>query len=319
MALTAVGLDARGRRRLPVAGRHPAARRQLVQLLPAHRRQGRPPRHQRVRLPGHRGLAPLHLHRRPRRTRAAVADGGRGRRLRPALAAPRRLDPLVARLGRHPRGVRPPHRARRRSTTASAAPSPSPSGWARSAPTGSWPPAGWPTPWPTTPAAFAPKVEFAMDWYYPILSGALSGDAAHRRIDGSWSTFVMEGRGVRCVSTGEWVTAAETAECVLALDALGRDDEARRAVRAGSRPCATRTAPTGPAWSTPRRRPTRRSSARPTRPGPWCWPPTPWAAARRPRDSSGARGCPSHLDLTEPAPETPVEPALRAPGTPGPA
>ena len=36
----------------------------------------------------------------------------------------------------------------------------------------------------------------------------------------------MEGRGVRCVSTGEWVTAAETAECVLALDALGCDEPA---------------------------------------------------------------------------------------------
>ena len=29
------------------------------------------------------------------------------------------------------------------------------------------------------PDAFAPKVEFAMDWYYPILSGALTGGAAH--------------------------------------------------------------------------------------------------------------------------------------------
>ena len=76
------------------------------------------------------------------------------------------------------------------------------------------------------PEAFAPKVEFAMDWYYPILSGALTGAAAHARMDASWPTFVMDGRGVRCVSTGEWVTAAETAECVLALDALGRDDQA---------------------------------------------------------------------------------------------
>jgi hypothetical protein len=30
-------------------------------------------------------------------------------------------------------------------------------------------------------------------------------------------------------------------------------------------------------------------------------------------------GLPSHLDLTEPAPEAPVEPALRTPGAPGPA
>ena len=76
------------------------------------------------------------------------------------------------------------------------------------------------------PEAFAPKDEFAMDWYYPVLAGALSGEAAHRRMDEHWSRFVMDGRGVRCVSTGEWVTAAETAECILALDVLGRDDEA---------------------------------------------------------------------------------------------
>jgi len=77
-----------------------------------------------------------------------------------------------------------------------------------------------------TPGAFEPKVEFAMDWYYPVLSGALEGNPAHEHIDEWWDTFVMEGRGVRCVSTGPWVTAAETAECVLALDALGRREEA---------------------------------------------------------------------------------------------
>ena len=77
-----------------------------------------------------------------------------------------------------------------------------------------------------TPEVFEPKHEFAMDWYYPVLSGALSGEAAAARIDAWWDTFVMEGRGVRCVSTGPWVTAAETAECALALDAVGRRTEA---------------------------------------------------------------------------------------------
>jgi MMP endo-(1,4)-3-O-methyl-alpha-D-mannosidase len=76
------------------------------------------------------------------------------------------------------------------------------------------------------PGAFEPKDEFAMDWYYPVLSGALEGDSALSRIDRSWDTFVMEGLGVRCVSTGPWVTAAETAECALALDCAGRRDEA---------------------------------------------------------------------------------------------
>jgi hypothetical protein len=43
----------------------------------------------------------------------------------------------------------------------------------------------------------------------------------------------MEGLGVRCVSTGDWVTAAETAECVLALDALGMDGHAQDLFAAG--------------------------------------------------------------------------------------
>jgi hypothetical protein len=77
------------------------------------------------------------------------------------------------------------------------------------------------------PSAFARKDEFAMDWYYPMLSGALDGEAGRRRIEAQWDTFVMEGLGVRCVSTNDWVTAAETAELVMALDALGMDDAAR--------------------------------------------------------------------------------------------
>ncbi|MEI8126974.1 MAG: prenyltransferase [Actinomycetota bacterium] len=74
--------------------------------------------------------------------------------------------------------------------------------------------------------AFAPKNEFAMDWYYPILAGALSPTAAEARLRGSWDTHVMAGHGVRCVSTNDWVTAAETAECVMALDAVGWTSQA---------------------------------------------------------------------------------------------
>jgi len=76
------------------------------------------------------------------------------------------------------------------------------------------------------PHCFEPKDEFAMDWYYPVLTGALEGEKADLRIDSWWDTFVMEGLGVRCVSTGPWVTAAETAECALALDVIGRREQA---------------------------------------------------------------------------------------------
>ena len=76
--------------------------------------------------------------------------------------------------------------------------------------------------------AFRDKRRWAMDWYYPVLGGALDAGLGSARLDERWSPFVLEGFGVRCVSTNEWVTAAETAELVLALDAVGRSAEARR-------------------------------------------------------------------------------------------
>ena len=80
-----------------------------------------------------------------------------------------------------------------------------------------------------------------MDWYYPMLSGALEGEPA-RAPDGrvAGTTFVMEGLGVRCVSTSDWVTAAETAECVLALDAARDGRAAARTCSPGPRACAGR-------------------------------------------------------------------------------
>jgi hypothetical protein len=76
------------------------------------------------------------------------------------------------------------------------------------------------------PGAFAEKGEYAMDWYYPVLCGALDASAAGARLDAGVATYVLEGLGVRCVSTNDWVTAAETAECAIALESLGRRDEA---------------------------------------------------------------------------------------------
>ena len=76
------------------------------------------------------------------------------------------------------------------------------------------------------PEAFANKDEFAMDWYYPVLAGALIGERARGRLTTHWSRYVMDGYGVRCVSTNDWVTAAETAETVLSLDAVGWGERA---------------------------------------------------------------------------------------------
>jgi len=72
------------------------------------------------------------------------------------------------------------------------------------------------------PEAFADKSRFAMDWYYPVLGGALRGSAAAERLARGWDTFVVPGLGVRCVSDQPWVTVAETCELVLSLDACGQ-------------------------------------------------------------------------------------------------
>ncbi len=60
-----------------------------------------------------------------------------------------------------------------------------------------------------------------MDWYYPVLTGAVVGDDAAKMLSKGWETFVMPGKGVRCVSDRPWVTAAETCECALAHLAVG--------------------------------------------------------------------------------------------------
>ena len=77
------------------------------------------------------------------------------------------------------------------------------------------------------PEAFTPKPEYSMDWYYPILGGAVRGTDAHERIRERWSDFVVDGLGIRCVDHRPWVTGAETCELVLALDALGHAGRAR--------------------------------------------------------------------------------------------
>jgi hypothetical protein len=65
------------------------------------------------------------------------------------------------------------------------------------------------------------KSRYAMDWFYPVLTGAVTGDAARQRIDRYWKKFMVEGQGVRCVSDHPWVTIAETSELCLALNAMG--------------------------------------------------------------------------------------------------
>jgi hypothetical protein len=64
------------------------------------------------------------------------------------------------------------------------------------------------------------KSRYSMDWYYPILCGAVNGEDAKKRIDHLWDKFVVPDWGVRCVSDRPWVTMAETSELILTLAAI---------------------------------------------------------------------------------------------------
>jgi hypothetical protein len=75
---------------------------------------------------------------------------------------------------------------------------------------------------------FLDKATFSMDWYYPILGGAVRGRAGIDLVAERWDRFVVPGLGIKCVDTNNWVTGAETCELVMALDAL---DDHQRAVR----------------------------------------------------------------------------------------
>lgn len=81
------------------------------------------------------------------------------------------------------------------------------------------------------PARFEPKHRWAMDWYYPVLAGVLTGDAARSRMHAAWDRFVISGEGVRCVDDHPWVTTGETAEAAIACVAAGMQEEATLLLR----------------------------------------------------------------------------------------
>lgn len=78
---------------------------------------------------------------------------------------------------------------------------------------------------------FLDKSTFSMDWYYPVLGGAVRGAEAEEMIAAKWDNFVRPGLGIVCVDTNPWVTGAETCELAMALDAMGDHARARALVR----------------------------------------------------------------------------------------
>ena len=78
----------------------------------------------------------------------------------------------------------------------------------------------------TVPDAFAPKNRWAMDWYYPVLSGVVTGEMGIKHLAEKNETFEIPGKGIRCVSDRPWITTAETCECAIAFQSIGETQHA---------------------------------------------------------------------------------------------
>jgi len=76
------------------------------------------------------------------------------------------------------------------------------------------------------PDVFADKSTYSMDWYYPVLGGAVLGEEGRDLLASKWDRFVVPGLGARCVHTNPWVTGAETSELAMALDNVGEHERA---------------------------------------------------------------------------------------------
>jgi len=81
------------------------------------------------------------------------------------------------------------------------------------------------------PEYFAPTHRWSMDWYYPVIGGALRGVDGVNRLRSRWDDFVIEGLGIRCVDDEPWVTGAETCELAIALHLVGETLAAATMVR----------------------------------------------------------------------------------------
>ncbi|MFT7245000.1 MAG: hypothetical protein ACI82A_002365 [Candidatus Azotimanducaceae bacterium] len=70
------------------------------------------------------------------------------------------------------------------------------------------------------------KSRFAMDWFYPVLTGVIRGARGRQHLHSRWDTFVVDQFGCHCVSDEPWVTVAESCELVMSLLAVGERHKA---------------------------------------------------------------------------------------------
>jgi len=62
---------------------------------------------------------------------------------------------------------------------------------------------------------------YAMNWFYPVLTGIINGEEARERFEKEWSDFVIDGWGCRVAADEDVTAVAETSELIIALALAG--------------------------------------------------------------------------------------------------
>ena len=71
------------------------------------------------------------------------------------------------------------------------------------------------------------KRRYAMNWFYPILTGVIKGKEAQGRIEREWSDFVIDNWGCRVAADEDVTAVAETSELIVSLCLIGEHEKAR--------------------------------------------------------------------------------------------
>ena len=71
------------------------------------------------------------------------------------------------------------------------------------------------------------KRRYAMNWFYPVLTGVLTGKEAKQRIDREWNDFIIDNYGCRVAVDEDTTAVAETSELIIALALIDEHERAR--------------------------------------------------------------------------------------------
>lgn len=68
---------------------------------------------------------------------------------------------------------------------------------------------------------------YAMNWFYPVLTGVITGEKALERIEREWSDFIIDNWGCRVAADEDVTAVAETSELIISLCLIGEHKRAR--------------------------------------------------------------------------------------------